>query len=160
MSLADQNSDAGACGIEATADALEAEFGAIEEWSARIKHLLSLGRGLEGIPPNERHEHDRVTGCQSQLWLVVRTGARGLEIKADSDALIMRGLLALVLRLYDGRQPEEILAHRTDVLDRLAVGGNLVPSRANGLHLIVKRIREAAEVAATNAQAIAVASGG
>ncbi|MDG3439000.1 SufE family protein [Nitrospirillum amazonense] len=133
--------------IDAVAAALEAEFACLDDWSARLKHLMDLGRALEGIPPADRREQDQVTGCQSQLWLVIQRTPAALHIRADSDALIMRGLLALVLRLYDGRPPTAILAHSPAVLDRLAVGRNLAPSRANGVHLIVKRIREAAAAA-------------
>ncbi|MEA1648581.1 SufE family protein [Nitrospirillum sp. BR 11164] len=130
--------------IDAVATALEAEFAGLDDWSARLKHLMDLGRALDGIPPDQRRDQDQVTGCQSQLWLVIERTPAALRIRADSDALIMRGLLALVLRLYDGRPPAAILAHSPAVLDRLAVGRNLAPSRANGVHLIVKRIREAA----------------
>jgi cysteine desulfuration protein SufE len=130
--------------IDTVAAALEAEFAGLDDWSARLRHLMDLGRALDGIPPGDRREEDQVTGCQSQLWLVMERTPAALRIRADSDALIMRGLLALVLRLYDGRSPATILAHDPAVLDRLAVGRNLAPSRANGVHLIVKRIREAA----------------
>ncbi|TWB34055.1 SufE family protein [Nitrospirillum pindoramense] len=133
--------------IDAAAAALEAEFAGLDDWSARLKHLMDLGRALDGIPPDQRRDQDQVTGCQSQLWLVIERTPAALRIRADSDALIMRGLLALVLRLYDGRPPAAILAHSPAVLDRLAVGRNLAPSRANGVHLIVKRIREAAGAA-------------
>ncbi|EGY02062.1 Cysteine desulfuration protein sufE [Nitrospirillum viridazoti Y2] len=133
--------------IDAAAAALEAEFAGLDDWSARLKHLMDLGRALDGIPPHQRRDQDQVTGCQSQLWLVIERTPAGLRIRADSDALIMRGLLALVLRLYDGRPAAAILAHSPAVLDRLAVGRNLAPSRANGVHLIVKRIREAAAAA-------------
>ncbi|MEA1672656.1 SufE family protein [Nitrospirillum sp. BR 11163] len=133
--------------IDAAAAALEAEFACLVDWSARLKHLMDLGRTLDGIPPHQRRDQDQVTGCQSQLWLVIERTPAALHIRADSDALIMRGLLALVRRLYDGRPPAAILAHSPAVLDRLAVGRNLAPSRANGVHLIVKRIREAAAAA-------------
>ena len=137
----------GVGGIDAVVTELEAEFASLEGWSERISHLLSLGRSLPGIDPAGRREADRVHGCQSQVWLVIDEGPNILRMGADSDALIMRGLLAIVLRLYSERTPEEILSHPPDVLDRLAVGRNLAPSRSNGLHLVVKRIRSAAAAA-------------
>lgn len=133
--------------IEAVASALEAEFAGLEDWSQRINHLLALGRSLDGIAPRDRQSSDRLNGCQSQVWLAIDADEGVLTLRADSDALIMRGLLSVALRLYSGRRAEEILSHPADVLQSLAVGRNLAPSRSNGLHLIETRIRDAATAA-------------
>lgn len=125
---------------------LETEFAALEDWGARVAHVLALGRALEGLPPDRRMDENKVKGCQSQVWLIIdHDRQRGrLRLAADSDALVMRGLLALVLRLYGDRRPDEILDHPPDVLDRLALVPSLAPNRANGLHLVVKRIKAVA----------------
>ncbi|MGJ3263265.1 MAG: SufE family protein [Salinarimonas sp.] len=133
--------------IEAVARAVEAEFDALADFTARAAHLVALGRALERLSPAVCCEENRVAGCQSLVWVVVRADpATGrLRIGADSDAVLMRGLLALLLRLYDGRAPAAILAHDPAVIDRLLTGRSLAPSRANGLHLVVRRIRTAAQ---------------
>ncbi|KAA2244292.1 SufE family protein [Salinarimonas soli] len=125
---------------------LEREFAELGDWDARIARVLALGRALPALDPAFRTEDHKVKGCQSQVWLRVDHDPRSgrLRLAADSDALLMRGLLAVVLRLYDDRGPGEILAHPADVLDRLAVSQSLAPNRANGLHLVIKRIHAAA----------------
>lgn len=132
--------------IEATERAIEAEFDALADFSARAAHLVALGRALQRLPAEACCEDYRVAGCQSLVWVVARAdpATRRLRLAADSDSALMRGLLALVLRLYDDRPPAAILAHEPAVIDRLLTGRSLAPSRANGLHLVVRRIRAAA----------------
>ncbi|WP_029031642.1 SufE family protein [Salinarimonas rosea] len=132
--------------IEAVERAIEAEFDALCEFSARAAHLVALGRALERLPAEACCEDNRVAGCQSLVWVVARADpeTRRLRVAADSDSALMRGLLALVLRLYDDRPPAEVLAHEPAVIDRLLTGRSLAPSRANGLHLVVRRVRAAA----------------
>lgn len=133
--------------IVAAERAIEAEFDALPDFAARAAHLVALGRGLARLPPEACREESRVAGCQSLVWVVARRDpeTRRLRVEADSDAVLMRGLLALVLRLYDDRTPAEILAHEPALIDRLLTGRSLAPSRSNGLHLVVRRIRAAAE---------------
>lgn len=126
--------------------AIEAEFDALPDFTARAAHLVALGRALPALADACCTEETRVAGCQSLVWVVVETtpGDGRLRLGAQSDSALMRGLLALVLRLYDGRPAHEIATHDPAVVDRLLTGRALAPSRANGLHLVVKRIREAA----------------
>ncbi|WP_372424814.1 SufE family protein [Salinarimonas chemoclinalis] len=132
--------------IEAVEHAIEAEFDALADFSARAAHLVALGRAIERLPGEACCEENRVAGCQSLVWVVVQgdPATRRLRIGVESDSALMRGLLALVLRLYDDRPPAAILAHEPAVIDRLLTGRSLAPSRANGLHLVVRRIRAAA----------------
>lgn len=130
--------------IPEAAARLEAELAALGDWSARLAYVRDLGRALDGLDAARRSEGNKVKGCQSQVWLVVERQRPRLRFAADSDALIMRGLLALVLRVFQDRRPDEILAHPAEVLDGLALAGSLAPGRANGLHLVVRRIRAAA----------------
>jgi len=146
--------------IDAIGAAIQAEFAALEDWAQRVDHLIMIGRRLEGLDPADRHESDRVTGCQSQVWLAIEERDGVLALRADSDALIMRGLLALVLRLYSGRHVEELMAHSPDVLIHSMGADDLAPSRSNGLRLIVCRIHAAAEAAfQTRAHIVSIAEG-
>jgi len=137
---------AAAPSIGEAAAALEAEFAAFAEWNDRLKHLLSFAEALPALDAAQKTEENRVLGCQSRVWLVAcpdpATGR--LHLAADSDAKIMRGLLALVLRLYSGRTAGEIAAHPPAFFDSLSFGRQLVPARASGLTRIVERIQAAA----------------
>lgn len=133
--------------IADAAAALEAEFAAIAEWNDRLKHLLSRAESLPALADDLKTEDNRVLGCQSRVWLVARADSSDgrLHFAADSDARIMRGLLALVLSLYSGRRPAEIAAHPPAFFDSLSFGRQLVPARASGLTRIVERIQAAAQ---------------
>jgi cysteine desulfuration protein SufE len=146
--------------IDTIGAAVQAEFAALEDWPQRVDYLIAMGRMLKGIDPADRNESDRVTGCQSRVWLAIEERGGVLTLRADSDALIMRGLLALVLRLYSGRHAEEFMAYNPDALTRFMGADDLAPSRSNGLRLIVCRIHAAAEAALQGrAQAASTAKG-
>lgn len=132
--------------IAEDAAALEAEFAAIDGWADRLKHLLAFADDLPPLPEDRRTEETRVLGCQSRVWLTAACDpATGrLRLAADSDARIMRGLLAMILRLYDDRTAEEIRAHPAGFFTGLSFAGQLAPARSTGLTRIVERIEAAA----------------
>ncbi len=136
---------------EAFAEVQEA-FELLPDWEERYRYVIELGRGLPALKPDERAPENKVDGCVSQVWLVAqRDGGPPpvLHFRADSDAHIVRGLLAILLRLFDGRSPEEILAvDARDLLGSLDLEGHLSPSRTNGLFAMVQRIRALAAEAA------------
>jgi cysteine desulfuration protein SufE len=128
---------------EAIAEAVAnivAEFALFEDWIDRYEYIIELGRKLPGLPPERRAESARVKGCQSQVWFHAREQDGRIFFEADSDAMIVRGLIALLLRVYSGRRPEEILATPPDFFDKIELGSHLTGSRANGLHAMVKHI--------------------
>ena len=120
-------------------------FELLPDWEERYRYVIELGRGLPALLPEERVAENKVEGCVSQVWLVAERGEGQpplLHFRADSDAHIVRGLLAILLRLYDGRAPEEILAiDARGLLNGLDLEGHLSPSRTNGLFAMVQRIR-------------------
>jgi len=126
--------------------AIADDFSLFDDWREKIEYVLDLGKRLEPFPDEHRIDANKVRGCQSQVWMVASADeASGLlRIKADSDAFIVKGLIALLLRLYDHRKPEDILAYPPDVFDEIGLGKHLSPSRANGLHAMVNRIRQIA----------------
>jgi len=122
------------------------DFSLFDDWREKIEYVLDLGRALDGLPDDERVEANKVKGCQSQVWMVAELDqASGrVAIRADSDAFIVRGLIGLLLRLYANRPPEEILANPPTVFEEIGLGAHLSPTRANGLHAMIKRIRQLA----------------
>jgi len=129
--------------IEATLDELAAEFELLGDWEERYRYVIELGRGLDPLAPAERSDANKVRGCASQVWLVTEPQADGvLRFRGDSDAHIVRGLIAILLRLYSGRPPAEILAFDAKAaFQRLGLTGALSAQRSNGLFSMTERIR-------------------
>ena len=122
------------------------DFELFDDWREKIEYVLDLGRALDSLREDERVEANKVRGCQSQVWMVAELDqATGrVAIRADSDAFIVRGLIALLLRLYANRPAEEILANPPTVFDEIGLGAHLSPTRSNGLHAMIKRLRQLA----------------
>ena len=136
--------------IEAALDELDAEFELLGDWEERYRHVIDLGRGLAPLTDAERTDANKVRGCASQVWLVTEPRADGtLGFRGDSDAHIVRGLIAILLRLYSERAPGDILAFDAKAaFDRLGLSGHLSAQRSNGLFSMTERIRRDAGAAA------------
>lgn len=120
---------------------LIAEFAAFPTWEDRYKHLIEKGKKLAALPPELHDEKYKVKGCQSQVWLHAGLDSQGrVAFQGDSDALIVKGLVAVLLEAYSPATPEEILSAKTDFLKDLGFEGHLSPSRANGLFAMLKQI--------------------
>lgn len=126
------------------------EFALLDDWEQRYRHVIELGRELEPLSESERNERTRVKGCASQVWLVSEmNGDSRIHFRGDSDAHIVRGLIAILMRLYDRRTPSEILAvDAMDVFRRLDLAENLSQQRSNGLAAMIERMRADAGSAA------------
>ena len=125
-------------------DALVEDFDAFgDDWEERYRYVIDLGRELDDLTDAERSEANKVRGCASQVWLVTSRGAEGtLIFHGDSDAHIVRGLIAIVISLYSGRAPDEILAFDfRAAFERLGLKGALSTQRSNGLFSMIERIR-------------------
>ena len=135
--------------LETDIDDIVAEFDFLDDWEERYRYLIDMGKALPDLPEAERTESRLVKGCVSRVWLVEEAGEDGrLVFRADSDAHIVRGLAALMLRLYSGRTPDEILSvDGREVLARIGLSEHLSPQRSNGLASMIGRIRAAAETA-------------
>lgn len=126
-------------------DQLAEDFAFLTDWEERYGHVIELGRALPALSPTERVPENRVLGCASQVWLVRDPdGPDGrLRFRADSDAHIVRGLLALVLRVYSNRTREDILNLDPNALsERLGLGHALSAQRSNGLASVLGRIHD------------------
>ena len=120
------------------------EFAFLGDWVQRYEYIVDLGKRLDGLDEAEKVDERLVSGCQSRVWFHADREGRNLRFRADSDAIIVRGLIAILLRIYSGRTPDEILATPPSFFEALELGSHLSGSRANGLHAMVKRIHELA----------------
>ena len=129
--------------IEDELDDLAAEFDLLGDWDERYRYVIDLGRTLAPLTDAERSEANKVRGCASQVWLVRDANdADRLNFRGDSDAHIVRGLIAILLRLYSGQTAETILAFDAKAgFERLGLAGALSAQRSNGLFSMVERIR-------------------
>ena len=135
--------------IDAVLAELVEEFDLLGDWEGRIEYVIELGKDLAPLPEPDRTEANKVPGCAAQVWLAVRRDGDRLRFLADSDSALSKGNIALLLRLYSGRTPAEILGFDARAgLDRLGLPSALTRQRANGLNSMVGRIREAALAAA------------
>ena len=134
-------------------DEIIENFALLEEWDDRYRYLIELGRTLPPLPEALRTGGNKVQGCASQVWLIARTqpdGAHGpvMTFVADSDAHIVRGLIAILLALYSSKPARDILSvDALALFDKLGLRENLTPQRSNGLRSMVERIRREANVA-------------
>ena len=124
---------------EAIAEIVE-EFEDLEEWPERFKYIIELARELDDLAPEYHTDEYKVDGCVSQVWLHAFSKGDRLFFEADSDAVIVKGLIALLIRVYSGRTPGEILATPPDFLQETGLSTHLSPNRTNGLVAMVNRI--------------------
>jgi cysteine desulfuration protein SufE len=136
-----------------TIDEIRDNFALLDDWDDRYRYVIELGRTLDPMPETEHSAANKVQGCASQVWLSrqidrSRGNAPRLNYLGDSDAHIVRGLIAILLTLYSGHTPHDILASDAlAVFDELGFRGHLTPQRSNGLRAMVERIRSDAREA-------------
>ena len=139
---------------------LKENFSLVDDWEDRYRYVIELGRALPGLADADKTDANKVRGCASQVWLVTtltpQSGGKAplMHIEGDSDAHIVRGLVAILLEIYQDRPADEIAAH--DALQDFAELGlkdHLTPQRSNGLASMVARIRAEAKAAATQSTA-------
>jgi cysteine desulfuration protein SufE len=125
-------------------DAIIEEFAFFGDWTERYQYLIDLGRKLPPFPEELKTEQYKVSGCQSQVWLVADGDARALTFRAISDSAIVSGLIALLLRVYSGRSAAEILDTPPRFIEAIGLAQHLSPTRSNGLAAMLKRIKDEA----------------
>jgi cysteine desulfuration protein SufE len=136
-----------------TIDEILDDFALLDDWDDRYRYVIELGRMLEPLPDSDHNDTTKVQGCTSQVWLTTQidpNGAQGpvLRFKGDSDAHIVRGLVAILLAMYSGKTARDILSiEALPVFDRIGLRAHLTPQRSNGLRSMVERIRTDAQSA-------------
>ena len=127
------------------------EFNLFTDWMDRYQYLIDLGKRLPEFPDSDKTEANKIKGCQSQVWFVAEQKGGKLQFRAISDAAIVSGLIALLLRIYSDREPAEILDTPADFIAALQLEQHLSPTRSNGLAAMMKAIREMAGAATSPA---------
>jgi cysteine desulfuration protein SufE len=129
---------------DAAQDEIAEEFALFGDWTERYQYLIDCGRKLPPLPDALRSEDYKVSGCQSQVWIVPHGDATRLDFEAASDSSIVQGLIALLLRVYSGRSAAEILATEPRFVEAIGLKAHLSQSRSNGLAAMLARIKAVA----------------
>ncbi|MEI7973563.1 MAG: SufE family protein [Bdellovibrio sp.] len=123
------------------------EFSKEIDWQARYQKLIQWGQSLKPLDPAEKTEEALVKACQSKVWLHVQLDSEGrMQLRGDSESVLVKGLVAVILRIYSGSKPVEILQFRPDFLEQMGFRENLSPSRANGVLGMIRQIHLFAHV--------------
>ena len=117
------------------------EFSIFEDWLDRYNYLIELGNDLPAIDPQYRTNEYLINGCQSKVWLHADLVDEKIEFKADSDAIIVKGIVALLVKVLNGRTPAEILENELFFIEEIGLKQNLSPTRSNGLLAMVKKMK-------------------
>ncbi len=120
------------------------DFGLFDNWLDRYQYLIDLGKALPPLDEAEKTDDILLHGCQSRVWLIIEGDARELTIRANSDAAIVSGLIALLIRLYSGASAKQILDTKPELIAALGLQQHLSATRANGLHAMLEAIFRAA----------------
>jgi cysteine desulfuration protein SufE len=130
-------------GVDDAIASAEAELALFPDWEERFSYIIDLGRSAPPLESSEKIEANKVRGCASQVWLVTEDLPGGrLGFRAESDAHLVRGLIALLLGIFSGRTPQDILSVEPRALaERLGLSGALTAQRSNGLYAMMERIR-------------------
>lgn len=117
------------------------EFAVFDDWLDKYDYLISLSDSLPAIAPEHRTDQYLIQGCQSRVWIDARYEGGKVWFTADSDAIITKGIIALLIRVLNGRTPQEVLDTDLYFIDAIGLSANLSPTRANGLAAMVKQMR-------------------
>lgn len=120
------------------------DFSLYEEWLDKYEYLIELGKSLEPFPEDKKTEDRLIKGCQSRVWLDSELREGQLYFTADSDAIITKGIISLLIGVYSGRTPEEIAADDFGFVAAIGLKDNLSPTRANGLLSMIEKMKEIA----------------
>ena len=123
------------------------EFALLDDWQDKYAHLIEIGREMPRLDPVLKTEDRKVKGCQSQVWLLAEREGDRLVFRAESDALIAQGLVALLVRVFSGRSPKEILGASVSFLREIGLDRHLSQNRTNGLSAMIREIQRHAREA-------------
>ena len=130
--------------LEEKKQAVIEEFSMYDEWLDKYEYLIELGKALEPYPEEEKTEDKLIKGCQSRVWLDCELKDGKLYFRADSDAIITKGIISLLISVYSGRTPQEIAADDFSFVEQIGLRENLSPTRANGLVSMIETIKRMA----------------
>ena len=122
-------------------DAIIADFQIFDDWMDKYEMIIDLGKEIKGITVDKRKDEQLIDGCQSRVWLKAEIDNKRMNFSADSDAIITRGIIALLIAVYNGEKPETIVKEELYFIDKIGLQEHLSPTRANGLLEMVKRMK-------------------
>lgn len=125
--------------------AIVEDFAMYDQWLDKYEYIIELGKNLDAYPEESKTDDKLIKGCQSRVWLDYRVEDSKIYFSADSDAIITKGIISLLLKLYSGRTAREIAEDDFSFLEEIGLRENLSPTRANGLASMVERIKKVAE---------------
>ena len=131
--------------LEEAKAAVVEEFSMFDEWLDKYEYLIELGKSLEVFPVELKTDDRLIKGCQSRVWLDVKAEDGKLFFRADSDAIITKGIISLLIQVYNGRTAAEICSDDFSFVEKIGLRENLSPTRANGLNSMIETIRREAE---------------
>ena len=139
--------------IADTQQAIVEDFQYLDDWTERYQYLIQLGRDLPPFPEDQQIETNRLHGCQAKVWFLAEVRQGRLFFQATSDATIVSGLIALLLKVYSGRTPDEILTATPAFIEEINLAQHLSPNRTNGLFSMLARIQAEAAAHSSGRQA-------
>ena len=128
--------------IEENIAEIESDFSMFDQWVDKYAYLIDLGKSLPLIDAKYKDEDHLIRGCQSQVWLAAHLNDQGrIEVTADSDAIITKGIISLLVRVLSGQTPQDIAQADLSFIDRIGLSSHLSPTRANGLSEMIRQMK-------------------
>jgi len=117
------------------------DFSFFEDWTQRYEYMIELSKGLEKMDVQMKNDKNIIKGCQSKVWLHAEFNEGKIKFLADSEAIITRGIIAILLTIFNNRTPNEIIESDTNFIEKIGLKEHLSPNRANGLYSMIKQIK-------------------
>jgi|SRR6478735_4054853 len=127
--------------IQETEDEIVDEFSMFDNWEDKYEYIIDLGKKLQPLDPKYKVEENKIKGCQSQVWLIADEQDGRIYFKADSDAIIVRGLVNMLIRVLSGHTPDEIINAKLEFINKIGMTSHLAQTRSNGLLSMVKQMK-------------------
>ena len=127
--------------IQETEGEIVEEFSLFDSWEDKYEYIIDLGKKLHTLEPEDKKDENKIKGCQSQVWLVAKEDDGRILFKADSDAVIVKGLVSMLIRVLSGHTPDEIINARLDFINKIGMTTHLAQTRSNGLLSMVKQMK-------------------
>jgi cysteine desulfuration protein SufE len=128
-------------GVNESAEELVEDFNLFEDWSDKYEYIISLGKDLSEMKKEDKIEENLVKGCQSQVWLIATEKEGNVYFEADSDAIISKGICALLVKVFNGQPASEIVKNNLGFIEKIGLKEHLSPNRSNGLVAMIKKIK-------------------
>jgi len=127
--------------IQNTQDNLIQDFSFFEDWTQKYEYMIELSKSMDEMDDDKKNDENLIKGCQSKVWLDAELKNGKLKFQADSEAIITKGIIAILLQVFDNKSPEEIIESDVSFIEKIGLKEHLSPNRANGLYSMIKQIK-------------------